>query len=67
MKNVNEHLRSHTTPISPSIGQALIGNMTLESTGWHPATSAASASLQSCPTLCDPIDSSPPESLEFFR
>ena len=24
------------------------------------ATIAAAASLQSCPTLCDPIDSSPP-------
>ena len=34
--SVNEHLRSHTTPTSPSIGQALIGNITLESTGWHP-------------------------------
>ena len=29
-------MRSHTTPTSPSIGQALIGNITLESTGWHP-------------------------------
>ena len=26
----------------------------------HPATAAAAKSLQSCPTLCDPIDGSPP-------
>ena len=31
---------------------------------WTPTTAAAAAakSLQSCPTLCDPIDSSPPGS-----
>ena len=29
-------LRSHTTTTSPSIGQALIGNISLESTGWCP-------------------------------
>ena len=30
---------------------------------WTPtATAAAAKSLQSCPTLCDPIDSSPPGS-----
>ena len=27
-----------------------------------PAAAAAAASLQSCPTLCDPIDGSPPGS-----
>ena len=26
----------------------------------HPAADAAAKSLQSCPTLCDPIDGSPP-------
>ena len=26
----------------------------------HPAADAAAKSLQSCPTLCDPIDCSPP-------
>ena len=36
LNNVNEHSRSHTTPTSPPIGQALIGNITLESTGQHP-------------------------------
>ena len=28
----------------------------------HPTAAAAAASLQSCPTLCDPIDGSPPGS-----
>ena len=28
----------------------------------HAAAAAAAKSLQSCPTLCDPIDGSPPES-----
>ena len=28
----------------------------------HAAAAAAAKSLQSCPTLCDPIDSSPPGS-----
>ena len=28
----------------------------------HLAAAAAAKSLQSCPTLCDPIDSSPPDS-----
>ena len=28
----------------------------------NPATAAAAKSLQSCPTLCDPIDVSPPGS-----
>ena len=27
---------------------------------------AAAKSLQSCPTLCDPIDGSPPKPLEFM-
>ena len=30
--------------------------------GAVPAAAAAAKSLQSCPTLCDPIDSSPPGS-----
>ena len=29
----------------------------------HKAAAAAAKSLQSCPTLCDPIDSSPPGSV----
>ena len=29
---------------------------------WHHAAAAAAKSLQSCPTLCDPIDGSPPGS-----
>ena len=31
-------------------------------TNWKPAAAAAAKSLQSCPTLCDPIDGSPPGS-----
>ena len=31
-------------------------------TGWELRTAAAAKSLQSCPTLCDPIDGSPPGS-----
>ena len=29
---------------------------------WHAAATAAAKSLQSCPTLCNPIDGSPPGS-----
>ena len=31
------------------------------------AAAAAAKSLQSCPTLCDPMDGSPPGSLGFSR
>jgi len=36
---------------------------------WHIYTAAAAKSLQSCPTLCNPIDGSPqaPPSLGFSR
>ena len=34
----------------------------LGSTPYNPAAAAAAKSLQSCPTLCDPIDCSPPGS-----
>ena len=34
----------------------------LESNIFHAAAAAAAKSLQSCPTLCDPIDGSPPGS-----
>ena len=37
----------------------LVGT-SLELTANHIAAAAASKSFQSCPTLCDPIDSSPP-------
>ena len=30
--------------------------------GWETNAAAAAKSLQSCPTLCDPIDGSPPGS-----
>ena len=35
---------------------------TLKKLTIHLAAAAAAKSLQSCPTLCDPIDSSPPGS-----
>ena len=31
----------------------------------HAAAAAAATSLQSCPTLCDPIDGSPPDPLSM--
>ena len=34
----------------------------MEGDAHPPAAAAAAKSLQSCPTLCDPIDSSPPGS-----
>jgi len=34
----------------------------ISSKGFLPTAAAAAESLQSCPTLCDPIDSSPPGS-----
>ena len=34
---------------------------------WCPAAAAAAKSLQSCPTLCDPIDSSPSASAQFWH
>ena len=45
-----------------SRAMVLYSNYTLES------AAAAAKSLQSCPTLCDPIDSSPPgSSMGFSR
>ena len=50
----------------PKLGD-LQENTTSRSCLWHTvddaaAAAAAAKSLQSCPTLCDPIDSSPPGS-----
>jgi len=37
--------------------------LALKMSGWMAAAAAAAAkSLQSCPTLCDPVDNSPPGS-----
>ena len=52
----------HSPPNFP-----FLANITLSCSSWrprnHPAAAAAAAkSLQSCPTLCDPIDGSPPGS-----
>ena len=45
------------------------GRLLLEESYDQPAAAAAAKSLQSCPTLCDPIDGSPPgsPSLGFSR
>ena len=49
-------------PGSPLKTQAL-AQQAEDSLSTHPAAAAAAAkSLQSCPTLCDPIDGSPPGS-----
>ena len=49
----------------------VIGQTQMKITRYHstPTAAAASKSLQSCPTLCDPIDGSPPgfPSLRFSR
>ena len=42
---------------------ALLGVFCLRFDRHAAAAAAAAASLQSCPTLCDPIDRSPPGSL----
>ena len=52
-----------TIPASPE----LAGRFFITSTNWEAhnkaaAAAAAAKSLQSCPTLCDPIDGSPPGS-----
>ena len=40
----------------------MINTNNCSSTYYYPAAAAAAKSLQSCLTLCDPIDSSPPGS-----
>ena len=54
----------HQAPLSMEIfRQAYWSSFPFPSAGNFPAAAAAAAkSLQSCPTLCDPIDVSPPGS-----
>ena len=47
--------------IERSLG-TLVGTMLIKEWIDRNAATAAAKSLQSCPTLCDPIDSSPPGS-----
>ena len=47
-------------PSKFTIGISLMAQMICNSVVWPFAAAAASKSLQSCPTLCDPIDGSPP-------
>ena len=51
-------LASHPTPTAMG-GSVFRGNV---GASFHITAAAAAKSLQSCPTLCDPIDSSPPGS-----
>ena len=47
----------------PLLSPALAGRFFTTSATWEsPVAAAAAKSLQSCPTLCDPIDGSPPGS-----
>ena len=49
--------------VLPSLGDFDLSTLLLSSVCFLSSTAAAAAkSLQSCPTLCDPIDSSPPDS-----
>ena len=51
--------------LSSLMSPALAGEFFTTSATWEassPLAAAAAKSLQSCPTLCDPIDSSPPGS-----
>ena len=48
-------------PESPTSPALAAGFLTASAT-WEAAAAAAAKSLQSCPTLCDPIDGSPPGS-----
>ena len=47
MTEVTEHMCTEAAGIAHALSLGI------------PATAAAAASLQSCPTLCDPIDGSP--------
>ena len=50
--------------LEPALAPALTSGFFTTSTAWETNPAAAAAkSLQSCPTLCDPIEGSPPGSL----
>ena len=50
-----------TTTTTTTTLLANAGDIRVQPLGWEdPLAAAAAKSLQSCPTLCDPIDSSPP-------
>ena len=54
---------SFFTDLVPQLGwiyQIFVSGISVLSVNWAPAAAAAAKSLQSCSTLCDPIDGSPP-------
>ena len=55
------HTASGLHPIEPSIQSHSYKTVSTKERG-AAAAAAAAKSLQSCPTLCDPIDGSPPGS-----
>ena len=66
----SHYVYNHNNPVSVIIHHVAseIDCFLLSVTSWDPSAAAA-RSLQSCPTLCDPIDGSPPgsPSLGFSR
>ena len=60
MTNLDSMLKSRDVTLSTKVH--LVKAMVFSVVMYGCATAAAAKSLQSCPTLCDPIDSSPPGS-----
>ena len=60
MTNLDSMLKSRDVTLSTKVH--LVKAMVFPVVMHGCATAAAAKSLQSCPTLCDPIDSSPPGS-----
>ena len=59
----SHQVESFPTPQFKTISSSALSFLyTLTLTSLHAAAAAAAKSLQSCPTLCNPIDSSPPGS-----
>ena len=59
--NLHFSLNSHSIPARQTIPKPFI-ILQMKKLRLRKTNAAAAASLQSCPTLCDPIDGSPPGS-----